>query len=102
MSAGDSNNPRPEAERQTDEGVWPYLGVGCLTAVSGMMAFGVIAVFVAKVVGWSSGCPVEAETGAPCNWLTYWLRGALIGLIVVPTLVIWRIRRSRNASRNSE
>ena len=87
---------------QTDGGVWPYLGVGCLTAVSGMMAFGVLAVLVAKVVGWSSGCAPDADTGAPCNWLTYWLRGAVIGIIVVPTFVIWRIRKARSAHRNSE
>ena len=102
MSMRDTDNLGPEASSQTGEGVWPYLGVGCLTAVSGMMAFGVLAVLLAKVVGWSRGCAVEIETGAPCNWLTYWLRGALIGLIVVPTTVIWRMRKVRAASRNSE
>jgi len=98
----DTDNLGPAGAGQTSEGVWPYLGVGCLTAVSGMMAFGVLAVLLAKVVGWSSGCAPDAETGAPCNWLTYWLRGAVIGIIVVPTFVIWRIRKARTAHRNSE
>ena len=98
----DTDNLGPAGAGQTSEGVWPYLGVGCLTAVSGMMAFGVLAVLLAKVVGWSSGCAPDAETGAPCNWLTYWLRGAVIGIIVVPTFVIWRIRKARSAHRNSE
>ena len=98
----DTDNLGPEGSSRTSEGVWPYLGVGCLTAVSGMMAFGVLAVLLAKVVGWSSGCAPDADTGAPCNWLTYWLRGAVIGIIVVPTFVIWRIRKARTAHRNSE
>jgi hypothetical protein len=85
----------------TSEGVWPYLGVGCLTAVSGAMAFGVIAVLIAKAVGWASNCAADPDTGAPCNWLTFWLRGAVLGIVVVPTLVIWRMRKAR-ASRNSE
>lgn len=98
----DTDNLGPEASGETGGGVWAYLGVGCLTAVSGMMAFGMIAVLLAKAVGWSRRCAPEAETGAPCDWLTFWLRGALVGLIVVPTYVIWRIRKSRSASKNSE
>jgi len=98
----DTDNLGPEGSGQTGEGIWPYLGVGCLTGVSGMMAFGVIAVLLAKAVGWAHGCAAEAETGAPCNWATYWLRGAVIGLILVPTIVIWRMRKVRAASRNSE
>jgi hypothetical protein len=66
------------------------------------MAGGVIAVLIAKGVGYAHGCAVDAETGAPCDWLTYWLRGAIIGLIVVPTFVIWRMRKVRGASRDSE
>ncbi len=98
----DTDNLGPAGAGQTSEGVWPYLGVGCLTGISGMMAFGVIAVLLAKAVGWAiKGAPV-LETGAPCNWLTYWLRGAILGLILVPTIVIWRMRKVRAASRNSE
>jgi hypothetical protein len=98
----DTDNLGSTGSGETSEGVWPYLGVGCLTAVSGMMAFGVIAVLLAKLVGWSSGCAPDADTGAPCNWLTYWLRGAILGIVVVPTFVIWRMRRARSAHRNSE
>jgi hypothetical protein len=60
-----------------------------------------IAVLLAKVVGWASKCAPEAETGAPCNWLTFWVRGAILGFIVAPTIVIWRIRKAR-ATRKSE
>ena len=98
----DTDNLGSAGSGETSDGVWPYLGVGCLTAVSGMMAFGVIAVLLAKVVGWSTGCAADVETGAPCNWLTYWLRGAILGMILVPTIVIWRMRKARAALKNSE
>ncbi len=98
----DTDRLGSSASGETSEGVWPYLGVGCLTAVSGMMAFGVIAVLVAKAVGWAGNCAPDADTGAPCNWLTYWLRGAILGMIIVPAVVIWRMRKARSAHRNSE
>jgi hypothetical protein len=98
----DTDNLGPDRPGESETGVWPYLGVGCLTGFSGLMAGGVIAVLIAKGVGYALGCTADVETGAPCNWLTYWLRGAIIGLIVVPTFVIWRMRKVRAASRNSE
>ena len=64
-----------------------------------------IAVLVAKVVGAARSCAPDAETGAPCNWTTYWMWGALIGLLVVPTIAIWRMRQGRRrdvASGNIE
>ena len=67
-----------------------------------MMAFGVIAVLLAKGVGLATNCTPDVDTGAPCNWLTYWLRGAILGLIIVPTFVIWRMRKARTAHKNSE
>ena len=96
----DTDNLGPEASGETSEGIWPYLGVGCLTAVSGAMAFGMIAVLVAKLVGWARGCAPDAETGAPCDWATFWLRGAVLGLLLVPTVVIWRMRRARAARQS--
>jgi hypothetical protein len=98
----DTDNLGPEKSGETGEGIWPYLGVGCLTAVSGLMAGGVIAVLIAKAVGLARNCTPDVETGAPCDWLTYWLRGAILGLILVPTIVIWRMRKVRTASRNSK
>ena len=97
----DTDHLGPESSGETSEGVWPYLGVGCLTAVSGAMAFGMIAVLVAKGVGWAAKCAPDADTGAPCNWLTFWVRGAILGLVLVPSVVIWRMRKAR-ANRKSE
>ena len=87
---------------QTDGGIWPYLGVGCLTAVVGLVGGGMIAVLVAKFVGATMGCRPDAETGAPCSWSTYWTWGAWLGLILLPSIVLWRMRRTRAASRKSE
>ena len=98
----DTDNLGPEASGQTSEGVWPYLGVGCLTAVAGLFGGGMIAVLIAKIVGAVTGCHAEAETGAPCGWSEYWTWGARIGLVLLPTIVIWRMRKARSAIRNSE
>jgi hypothetical protein len=94
--------PRAGSDGETPEGVWPYLGVGCLTAIAGLVAGGMIAVLIAKVVGAVQGCMPDKDTGAPCDWSTYWTWGARIGVILVPTIVLWRMRKVRAASRNSE
>jgi len=97
-----SGQPPVDPAGETKEGVWPYLGVGCLSAVVGLAGGGMIAVFVAKIVGGITGCRVDAESGAPCGWDTYWTWGARIGLVGVPVIVLWRLRKSRLKSRNSE
>jgi hypothetical protein len=79
-----------------------YLGIGCVTAIAGFAGGGMIAVLVAKIVGALTRCAADTETGAPCNWGTYWFRGALIGLILLPSLVLWRYRRGRMRGSNSE
>ena len=61
-----------------------------------------IAVLIAKIVGAVQGCVPDKDTGAPCDWSIYWTWGARIGLILVPTIVLWRMRKVRAASRNSE
>jgi hypothetical protein len=75
---------------------------GCiitLLAMSGFFAGGMIAVAIGKVVGKLQGC--TPDPGLPaCNHTTYLLVGALIGVITLPTLAIWRARR-RAASSNS-
>jgi hypothetical protein len=73
-----------------------------MTAIAGLVAGGMIAVLVAKIVGSLQGCTPDAETGAPCNWSAYWTWGARIGLVLLPTVVIMRMRKARAASRNSK
>jgi hypothetical protein len=92
----------PAGPGETKDGVWPYLGVGCLSAVVGLAGGGMIAVLIAKIVGGITGCRSAAETGAPCDWNIYWTWGARIGVVLVPIIVLWRMRKSRTASRNFE
>ena len=74
-----------------------------MTTVVGFFGTGMIAILIAKAVGAATGCPVEAETGAPCNWLTYAIRGGVLGMIALPSFIIWRMRKARAAARkNSE
>ena len=61
-----------------------------------------IAVLIAKIVGGITGCRADNESGAPCDWNIYWTWGARIGLFLVPVIVLWRMRKSRAASRNFE
>ena len=82
---------------QTENRIWAYLGVGCLTAVIGLTAGGMLAVLIAKIVGSLQGCTPDRETGAPCSWTNYWTWGARIGVILLPTAAIWRLRKSRLA-----
>ena len=87
---------------QTSTGVWPYVGVGCMTAVVGCFGSAMLAVLLAKLVGAATGCAADAETGAPCNWLTSAVRGGLLGMILLPSFLIWRMRKARITHSNSE
>lgn len=59
-----------------------------------------IAVLIAKIVGALSRCASDAETGAPCNWFTYAVFGAIIGAVVVPVVSVWFFRRGRGRASN--
>jgi hypothetical protein len=102
MAGPGESNPEPiepPAEPPSD-GIWPYLGVGCLTATFGIAGGAMLAVLVAKIVGAIQKCAPDAATGAPCDWSTYMFWGARIGLVVVPTIAIWRMRRGRRRRIN--
>ena len=71
-----------------------YLGVGCVTTIGGFFSGGMIAVLIAKVAGWARGC--EPTNGLPaCDWHLFMLAGALIGMVTLPALVIWKLRGKR-------
>ena len=79
-----------------------YLGVGCFSVIAGFAGGAMIAVLIAKLVGAVARCPAEPETGAPCNWFTYAVFGAIAGAIVLPALTISSLRRARRRTQNSE
>lgn len=71
------------------------VGIGCLTAFSGMFAGGMIAVLIAKIVGSVRGCQPMPDTPA-CDWHLYAMGGMLFGLIVFPTISIMRLKGRRS------
>jgi hypothetical protein len=88
-------------EGDPNDGIWPYLGVGCLTVVSGFFGGAMIAVLIAKAVGAARSCMPNADTGAPCDWFTYAVYGACIGMVLFPATALWLMRRSRLKHRNT-
>jgi len=73
---------------------WSYIGVGCLTAPIGFFGGGMIAVLIAKVVGVAQNC--RAPDGLPaCHTFEFLFPGALIGLIGLPVLSVYRLRAGR-------
>ena len=70
------------------------VGIGCLTTMAGFFSGGMIAVFVAKVVGSAQGC--KPPEGLPaCNWWVYAGIGALIGAVTLPVLALRRLSQPR-------
>lgn len=100
-TAGKPDRPIAASGPDADDGIWPYLGVGCITTVSGFFGGGMIAVLVAKIVGAATKCTPNAETGAPCNWFTFAMAGAMIGALLFPSVAVFLLRRSRLKHRNN-
>jgi hypothetical protein len=67
---------------------------------AGLAGGAMIAVLIAKIVGALSRCAADPETGAPCNWFTFMVFGALTGMVVAPTVSIWFFRRGRARANN--
>jgi hypothetical protein len=88
-----------QPQQSEPSGMWSYVGVGCLSAVIGLAGGGMLGVLVARIVSAVQRCTVEGDPRAPCDWSTYWTWGARIGLLLVPAISIWRLRRARAASR---
>ena len=92
-----TSNASPEPPR---DGPWPYIGVGCLTAPIGFFGGGMIAVLVAKLVGAVQNCTPPKDLPA-CHTFEFLWPGALIGVIGLPVLALYRLRRGRKNSRNT-
>jgi hypothetical protein len=71
------------------------IGVGCVTTAAGFFSGGMIAVFVAKIVGSVQGC--KPPEGLPaCNWWVYAGVGAVIGALTLPILALTRLNQIRS------
>jgi hypothetical protein len=88
------NEPMTESPEEAKESrAARNIGVGCITAVAGFFSGGMIGVFVAKVVGSIQRC--EPAQGVPaCNWPVYAVIGMGVGVLTLPSLVMWRLTRS--------
>jgi hypothetical protein len=70
------------------------VSVGCVTGVGGLFSGAMLGVFVGKIVTEVTRCPVTEGIPA-CNWQVYAGWGGLVGLVTLPALVLWRLRRGR-------
>ncbi len=89
------------AVAQAGGGLWSDVGVGCVTAVVGLVGGGMLAVGVAKIVGALTHC-VPGDEGQPCRWTDYWTWGARIGLFLLPTIALTRLWLGRRRPRNTD
>jgi len=75
-----------------DVSAWGTAGVGCIGAVAGFFGGGMIAVLVGKLVGSVRGC--APANGLPaCDHAAYLTVGSLTGLVLVPAVSVWLMRR---------
>ena len=68
------------------------IGVGCFTTFIGFFGGGMISVLIAKVVTQALNEP-QCEGLPTCNWLTWAARGGVVGMIILPTISVWRLKR---------
>ena len=79
---------------------WRYL-VALPLAIVGYFSGGMIGVAVAKAVGGFNGC-VPPEGFPACNFEPYLQVGSLVGLLILPGFLIWRLWQSGAANRHSQ
>lgn len=68
------------------------IGVGCFTTFIGFFGGGMIAVLLAKIVS-QARHELQCEGLPTCNWLTWAARGGVVGMIILPTISVWRLKR---------
>ncbi len=87
-NGGGSSPGTSEAELQLGRRV----GVGCFTTFIGVVTGGMVGVLVGRIVESLKKAP-SCEGVPTCNWTTYWVAGAVLGAVTLPTLVLMRMRR---------
>jgi hypothetical protein len=75
--------------------------IGCLTSVVGLFSGAMIAVFVGLMVRYVTNGPRCPEVPI-CNWPNYAAVGAVLGLITLPLLTFWRLRRANAGAGSSD
>jgi len=75
--------------------------IGCLMAVPGFFGGGMVGALVAKMVGSLRAC-TPPEGYPACDLWSYVLPASVVGVIVLPSMVLWRLRRvnGKNSARS--
>ena len=77
-----------------------YVGVGCFMMIAGFFSGGMIGVLIGKFVGMARKC--TPEPGLPvCDWHLFALAGGVLGMLSLPTLVLWRLRQPASDAEHS-
>jgi hypothetical protein len=79
---------------------WRYL-MAIWFAIVGYFAGGMIGALAAKVVGSMQSCKPAPDLPA-CNLDTFWAVGSGVGLLLLPSLIVWRMWQSDAARRQSQ
>jgi hypothetical protein len=101
----DPQSGTPPVMTDTDISYRRYrnVGVGCFTTFIGFFGGGMISVLIAKLVSQATH-EVQCEGLPTCNWLTWAARGGVAGMIILPTISVWRLKRgdaSHDRSRSA-
>ena len=59
-----------------------------------------IAMMVGKVVDGITGCRPVGDVPV-CDWWKYWYTGALLGAVMLPSVAVYRLRKSRKNDSNT-
>lgn len=78
----------------------PQFVIGCLLALPGFFGGGMITVLLLKFVSLARGCKPLSDLPA-CNMELMFV-GAVLGAILLPGVVVWRIRRALVAGEHSQ
>ena len=72
----------------------PRAAIGCLMVPLGAVSMAMVGVLLSKIVAWATKATCNIQDIPTCDWNVYAGWGALIGAITLPSLVLWRLRRT--------
>jgi hypothetical protein len=84
--------PSVVADEDSTNRRYRNIGVGCFTTFIGFFGGAMISVLIAKIVSQALSEP-QCEGLPTCNWLTWAARGGVVGMIILPTVSVWRLKR---------
>lgn len=84
--------PSTAADTSAADRRYRNIGVGCFTTFIGFFGGGMIAVLIAKGVAQALNHP-QCEGLPTCDWALWALGGGVAGMIILPTVSLWRLTR---------